>query len=106
VKCDDIVNLTQCINDVFILIEEKCILIESEEPICRDVVKGCENDKINSKISCETYGAVVDDSDAPLECIWLEGNMELTIPGRCEFKVLYLYLYIYLYHISFFLICY
>jgi hypothetical protein len=103
VKCNDIVNLTQCINDVFISIEKKCILILSEEPICRDVVKGCENDKINSKISCETSGAVVDDDNTLLECIWLEGNIELTIPGRCEYKVLYLYLYLF---ISFFLICY
>jgi hypothetical protein len=42
VKCDDIVNSTQCINSVFTLIEEKSILIELEEPVCEDVMKGCD----------------------------------------------------------------
>jgi hypothetical protein len=91
VKCDDIVNSTQCIDDVFTLIGENCILIEQEEPICRDVVKGCDNDNINSKISCESGGAVVDNNDTLLECVWLEGNYtaEPIMPGRCELKVLY-----------------
>jgi hypothetical protein len=97
VKCDDIVNSTQCINDVFTLIGKKCVLVEPEEPICRDVVKGCENNNINSKISCESTGAVINNDNTPLECMWLEENStsESTVSGRCKLKVLFVMLIIF-----------
>jgi hypothetical protein len=55
-------------------------------------VKGCENNNINSKISCEFPGAVVGDDNTPLECVWLEENStsEPTVPGRCKLKVLFI----------------
>jgi hypothetical protein len=69
------------------------VLIESEEPICRDIMKRCENIN-NSKISCESLGAVIDDDDKVLECLWLEGNSssETNTNGICKPKV-YHYFY-------------
>jgi hypothetical protein len=104
VRCDDIVNSTQCMDDVFDLIGDKCVLVESEEPICRDIVRGCENGSINSKISCESPGAVIDDYNKVLECLWLEGNSssETNTNGICKLKVYY-YFYYFIFFISFFI---
>jgi hypothetical protein len=79
------------------------VLVVSEEPICRDVIKGCEN-ITNSKISCEYPGAVEDDGDNILTCIWLEKsfNSEPTIDSRCMRKVCFLLL---LHSFLFLLVC-
>jgi hypothetical protein len=88
------VNSTQCIDDFFTLIKKECILIELEEPICQGVVKGCENNSIDSKITCETHGAVVDDSNTPLPCMWLEGNTTQNVNQSCKLKVLLFFFYL------------
>jgi hypothetical protein len=90
-------------DDVFNLIGDKCVLVESEEPICRDIVRGCENSNINSKISCESPGAVIDDYNKVLECLWLEGNSssEMNMKGICK-PIVYYYFYYFIYFIFFF----
>jgi hypothetical protein len=87
VNCADIVKSTQCIDSVFSFINEICLLFESQ---CADVLRGCRNNSIDSKVVCEFPGAVDDDDGAPLECVWLEGNSaeEPVISGRCELKIL------------------
>jgi hypothetical protein len=77
-----------------------------EEPICQDVVKGCENNSIDSKVSCEISGAVVDDNNTPLSCIWLEGIVTQNINPSCKLKVLLFFFFFelkFLYHIIFFI---
>jgi NADH:ubiquinone oxidoreductase subunit 3 (subunit A) len=60
-------------------INKECILIEGEEPICRDVVDECEK-LSDSKLACETSGAavvvVVDEitntkTKTELKCMWV-----------------------------------
>jgi hypothetical protein len=53
VKCDDIVNSTQCVNIIFNLIGKRCVLVESEEPIC--MVESCSD--INDIDKCDGYSS-------------------------------------------------
>jgi hypothetical protein len=54
----DIVSSTQCVSDIFLSINKECVLVEGEKPICGDVVDECEK-ILDSKLRCETSGAVV-----------------------------------------------
>jgi hypothetical protein len=71
------------------------VLIIAENPICRDVVEGCESMN-NSKIWCESPGAALDYNDNSVVCLWLEGNLnsELTVNGSCILRV-FIFLYCY-----------
>jgi hypothetical protein len=80
------------------------------EDICEGIKNGCE--LINDSRICERYGIVINDVDmSVLECIWLEGNRNLTsldfIEPKCILKVfivilLFIYLplilYVYMYY--------
>jgi hypothetical protein len=54
-QCDDIVNSTQCVNNVFNLIGKKCVLVESKEPIC--MVESCFD--INDINKCDGYSSAL-----------------------------------------------
>jgi hypothetical protein len=55
VKCDDIVNSTQCINSIFNLIGERCVLVGSEEPFC--MVESCSD--ISDIDKCDGYSSAL-----------------------------------------------
>jgi cbb3-type cytochrome oxidase subunit 3 len=71
VKCDDIVNSTQCVNDTFNLIGKRCVLVESEEPIC--VVESCSD--ISEVDKCDGY------SSALGKC-FLNGDVQQNVTQR------------------------
>jgi hypothetical protein len=82
VKCENFVDWMQCTEHSI-----KCLLVISEYPICRDIEEKCEN--ILTKPECETSSA-----SSEGECIWVEGNVTLSIPARCDLKVIYLFIFL------------
>jgi hypothetical protein len=67
-----IVNWSQCGRSELNETGLSCVWLEEEDTKCETVKKSC--DDIEKKRICETIGAVADDDNKVLECLWIEGN--------------------------------